>query len=76
MKKENLWLRWNLTLHQPLPLCWQRHFNVSNQRKGERPPLQLPGVLANVTSVSKGHVPMQPTGLVEQPIELLYELNY
>ena len=29
-----------LTLHHPLPLRWRRHSIVSNQRKGERPPLQ------------------------------------
>ena len=65
-----------LTLHHPLPLRWRRLIHVSNQRKGVRPPLQRPGVLAIVTYVSKGRVPMRSTGSVEQPIELLSGLTY
>ena len=65
-----------LTLHHPLPLCWRRHSIISNQRKGERPPLQCPVVLAIVTFVSKGRSPMRSTGLAEQPIELLSGLIY
>ena len=65
-----------LTLHHPLPLRWRRHSIVSNQRKGERPPLQRPVVLAIVTFVLKGRVPMRSTGSVEQPIELLSGLTY
>ena len=42
-----------LTLHHPLPLRWRRHSIVSNQRKGERLPLQRPGVLAIVTFCRK-----------------------
>ena len=49
--------------------------HVSNQRKGARPPLQHPGVLAIVKYVSKGRVPMRSTGSVEQPIELLSGLT-
>ena len=30
----------------PLPLSWRRHFNVSIQCKGERPPFQRSVVLA------------------------------
>ena len=41
-----------------LPLRWRRHFIVSNQHKGMRLPLQRPGVLTIVMSVSKGHVPI------------------
>ena len=37
-------------------LRWRQRFNNSNQRKGDRPPLQGPGMLAIVTSVSKEHV--------------------
>ena len=59
-----------LTLHHPLPLRWRRLIHVSNQRKGVRPPLQRPVVLAIVTFVSKGRVPMRSTGSVDQPIEL------
>ena len=65
-----------LTLHYPLPLRWQRHIHVSNQCKGERPPLQRPVVLTIVTSVSKRRVPMRSTGLVQQPIELSSGLTY
>ena len=65
-----------LTLHHLLPLRWRRHSIVSNQRKGVRPPLQRPGVLAIVTFVSKGRVPMWSTGSVEQPIKLLSKLTY
>ena len=64
-----------LTLHHPLPLRWRRLIHVSNQRKGVRPPLQRPGVLAIVTHVSKGRVPMRSTSSVEQPIELLSRLT-
>ena len=32
----------------PFPLCWRQHFNVCNQRKGERPPQQRSVVLAFV----------------------------
>ena len=64
-----------LTLHHLLPLRWRRLIHVSNQRKGVRPPLQCPGVLAIVTYVSKGRVPMRSTGSVEQPIQLLYGLT-
>ena len=42
-----------LTLHHPLPLRWRRHSIVSNQCKGECPPLQRPGVLAIVTFCQK-----------------------
>ena len=65
-----------LTLHHPFSLRWRRLIHVSNQRKGERPPLQRPGVLAIVTYVSKERVQMRSTGLVEQPIELLSGLTY
>ena len=65
-----------LTLHHPLPQCRRRLIHVSNQRKGVRPPLQRPGVLAIVTYVSKGRVPMRSTGSVEQPIELFSGLTY
>ena len=60
----------------PLTLRWRRLIHVSNQNKGERPPLQRPGLLAVVTSVSKRRVPKRSTGLVEQPIELLSGLTY
>ena len=60
----------------PSLYCWRRLFHVSNQRKGERSPLQRPGVLTIVTSVSKGRVPMRSTGSVEQPIKLLSGLTY
>ena len=50
-------------------LRWRRHFNVSKQRKEEHPLLQLPGVLAIVTSVSKGRIPMRSIGSVEQSKE-------
>ena len=66
-----------LTLHHPpISLRWRRHIHVSNQRKGERPPLQCPVVLAIVTFMSKGRVPMRSTGSVEQPMELLFGLTY
>ena len=65
-----------LTLHHPLPLRWRRLIHVSNQRKGERPPLQRPGVLAIVTFLSKGRIPMRSTGSVAQPIELLSGMTY
>ena len=64
-----------LTLHHPLPLRWRRLIHVSNQRMGVRPPLQRSVVLAIVTFVSKGRVPMRSTGSVEQPIELLSGLT-
>ena len=43
-----------------LPLRLRRHFNVSNQRKGERPPLQRPFVL-------EGRNQIRLTSSVEQP---------
>ena len=48
-----------LTLHHPLPLRRRQHIHVSNQRKGERQLLQRPVVLAIVTYVSKGRVPVR-----------------
>ena len=63
-------------LHHPLSLRWRRLIHVSNQRKGVRPPLQRSGVLAIVTFLSKGRVPMRSTGSVEQSIELLSGLTY
>ena len=71
----HLWLRWSRRYLIPLPFRWRRHSIVSNQRKGERLPLQRPGVLAIVTYVSKGRVAMWSTGSVEQRIELLSELS-
>ena len=65
-----------LTLYHPLPLRWRRLIHVSNQRNGVRPPLQRPVVLAIVTFVLKGRVPMRSTGSVEQPLELLSGLAY
>ena len=68
-------LEWDATFIPLSLLRLQRHFNVSYQRMGERPPLQCPGVLAIVTSLSKERVPMRLTGSVEQPIELLSGLT-
>ena len=67
----HLLLRWSWRYIIPFPLRRRRHSIVSNQRKGVHPPLQRPGVLAIVTFMSKGRVPMRSTGSVEQPIELL-----
>ena len=59
-----------------LPLRWRRLIHVSSQRKGERPPLQRPGVLAIVTFMSKGRAPMRSIGSVKQPIKLFSGLTY
>ena len=64
----NLLLRWSVTLQlSPFPYARDWHFNVSNHRKGKRPPLQRPVVLAIVQFGSKGRVPMRSIGSVEQP---------
>ena len=43
---------------------------------GEHPPLQRPGVLTIVTSVSKERVPLRSTGLVQQPgVDLLIHIS-
>ena len=52
----------------PLSLRWRRHFNFSDQCKGECSLLQRPGELAIVASRQKGRVPMRSTGSVEQPM--------
>ena len=65
-----------LTLHHPPLFTLVTAHHVSNQRKGECPPLQRHVVLVIVMYVSKGRFPMRSTGSVEQLIELLSGLTY
>ena len=68
-----------LSLYQPLPFTLataHSRLQLAQGRASTTPTSSRAVVLAIVTYVSIGRIPMRSVGSVEQPIELLSELSY